>query len=74
MNNKQQNIFSARLKDLRLQCDLTQLELADKIGVNKQTISQYERGVREPGFSRLEALCDYFGVSADYLLGRTDER
>ena len=49
---------------------MTQLELAERIGVNKQTISQYERGVREPSFSRLEAICDYFGVSADYMLGR----
>ena len=68
------SIFSIRLKNLRLEHQLTQLDLAERIGVNKQTISQYERGVREPGFSRLEALCDYFHVSSDYMLGREDEK
>lgn len=42
------------------------------MGVSKQTISQYERGVREPDFESLEALCDIFNVSSDYILGKAN--
>lgn len=61
--------FSTRIRELRTQHDMTQLELADKIGVHKQTISQYERGVRSPDYGTLRKLCDVFDVSSDYLLG-----
>lgn len=64
--------FSSRLKDLRIQNKLSQQELADKIHVTKQTISQYERGVREPDYDYLLALCDIFNVSVDYILGKAD--
>lgn len=65
-------LFAGRLRELRSQRGLTQSELANRIGVNKQTISQYERGVREPNFETLDALCDYFNVSSDYILGKED--
>ena len=61
--------FSERLIELRKTRNLTQQELASYVNVNKQTISQYERGVRRPDFETLSSLCDYFNVSADYLLG-----
>lgn len=61
--------FKNRIKELRLERELSQQDLAKKIKVNKQTISQYERGVREPSFETLLALCDFFNVSTDYLLG-----
>lgn len=61
-----------RLRELRKQSDLSQQDIADKMGVSKQTISQYERGVREPDLDNLLALCDIFNVSADYLLGKAD--
>lgn len=64
--------FKNRLYDLRKQRGLTQLELSNLIGVGKQTISQYERGVRRPDFDTLTLLCDCFNVSADYLLGVSD--
>lgn len=64
--------FSNRLKFLRKQKSMTQLELADRVGVNKQTISQYERGVRRPDFDTLNLLCDFFNVSTDYILGNVD--
>lgn len=64
--------FSERLFELRRQRDLTQLDLANYIGLNKQTISQYERGVRRPDIETLSALCDYFNVSTDYILGKSD--
>ena len=64
--------FGDRLRELRDQRDISQKELADKLGVNKQTISQYERDVREPSLDMLSSLCDFFNVSADYILGKTN--
>ena len=64
--------FKDRLKELRLKKNFSQQRLADILDVNKQTISQYERGVRFPTKENLEALCDAFNVSSDYLLGRDD--
>ena len=64
--------FKDRLRTLRKQCNFSQQELADKMGVTKQTISQYERGVREPDFDSLAALCDFFNVSTDYILGKVN--
>ena len=64
--------FSERIKDLRKRNNFSQQRLADLINVNKQTISQYERNVRFPTKENLEALCDIFNVSTDYLLGRED--
>ena len=64
--------YSERIKNLRKSRHLTQEELAKKLDVTKQTISQYERGVRRPDVTTIDALCDFFNVSADYLLGRAD--
>ena len=64
--------FKTRLYELRKQRELTQHDLAISIGVNKQTISQYERGVRRPDLDTLSALSDFFNVSSDYLLGKVD--
>lgn len=62
--------FKDRIKELRIKKNFSQQRLADILDVNKQTISQYERGVRFPTKENLEALCDAFNVSSDYLLGR----
>lgn len=64
--------FKERIRLLREQYDFSQQELADRIGVHKQTISQYERGIRKPDFDTLLALCDVFNVSSDYMLGNAD--
>ncbi|MBE5910920.1 helix-turn-helix domain-containing protein [Pseudobutyrivibrio sp.] len=64
--------FKERIKDLRLKKGFSQQRLADLLEVNKQTISQYERGVRFPTKENLEALCDAFNVTSDYLIGRED--
>lgn len=66
--------FANRLKDLREENNLTQVELAQKFNITSQTISQYERGIRTPDFTLLNSIADYFNVSVDYLLGRTDIR
>lgn len=61
-----------RIRELRLAAGKSQAELANIVGVNKQTISQYERGVRYPRPEIMEALTDYFNVSTEYLMGRAE--
>ncbi len=61
-----------RLKELRLARKITQLKMAMDINMSQNTISRYENGEREPGLAELVAIADYFDVSVDYLLGRTD--
>lgn len=64
--------FSERLRELRIAKGYTQQDIADKIHVNKQTISQYERGIRQPQIEVLEQLADVFNVDMNYLLGKED--
>lgn len=64
--------YSNRIRELREAKSLSQDQLAEKLNVTKQVISQYERGVRKPSMPMLEALCDFFNVSSDYLLGKDD--
>ena len=61
-----------RIKELRKRRNITQLKLAMDLHTTQNTISRYESGEREPGISELVKLADYFGVSVDYLLERTD--
>lgn len=61
-----------RLKELRRQKNITQLKLAMDLNMNQNTISRYETGEREAGYKELIMLADYFDVSVDYLLGRSD--
>ena len=59
---------------LRREKKLSQREAATKLGVSQALLSHYENGAREPKFDFVIRACDYYGVSADYLLGRSDER
>lgn len=61
-----------RLKELRLKNNITQVKLAMDINVNQNTVSRYENGEREAGYAELIRIADYFNVSIDYLLERTD--
>lgn len=61
------------LKTLRQEDGLTQNQLAKNIGIGQSTIVGYERGDREPTASNLIKYANYFNVSMDYLVGRTDE-
>ncbi len=61
-----------RLKDLRKSRRLSQLKLAIDLHMNQNSISRYETGEREADYATLIRFADYFGVSVDYLLGRTD--
>lgn len=63
--------FSAMLKKLREERHLSQKDVADYLGVTRQAIASYELAKREPDYEVLRKLADYFGVSVDYLLGRS---
>lgn len=62
-----------RLKELRKSRHITQLKLAMDLHMNQNTISRYETGEREADYKTLIMFADYFNVSIDYLLGRTDD-
>ncbi len=64
------NVFGERLKELRQENGIGQVELAKKINVSKGIISFWENGLREPTMSNLISLADFFGVTLDYLVGR----
>lgn len=61
-----------RLKELREQHGISQLKLAMDLGMNQNSISRYETGAREADYATLILFADYFKVSIDYLLDRTD--
>lgn len=61
-----------RLKELRKSRNISQLKLAMDLNMNQNSISRYENGVREADYETLIAFADYFNVSIDYLLERTD--
>lgn len=61
-----------RIKELRIKKGWTQTDLADKLNTGKNTISRYETEQRQLDTETLFKLCDIFGVTADYLLGRSD--
>lgn len=61
-----------RLKQLRKAKGISQLNLAMHLNTNQNTISRYETGEREPAINELIKIADFFNVSVDYLLERTD--
>ncbi len=61
-----------RLKEIRKSKSISQLKLAMDLNTNQNTISRYETGEREPCIADLIKIADYFNVSLDYLLERTD--
>lgn len=64
--------FTIRLKNLRKKNNLRQQDLATKLGVARTTIANYEQGTRFPDKDTLNSLANFFNVSIDYLLGRSD--
>ena len=61
-----------RLKDLREDKDLRQIDVACAIGIDQKTLSNYETGKTNPDSYALVRLADFFNVSIDYLVGRAD--
>lgn len=66
------NIFKERLKELRIERNITQQELGKLVNMSKMAISHWEKGHSEPSISQLIMLSNYFDVSVDYLIGKTD--
>ena len=64
--------FSERLKSLRIEKNFTQADFAKSVGMSLRAYQYYETGAQEPTLSKLIALADFFGVSIDYLVGRTN--
>ena len=64
--------YGKRIRDLREDHDKTQQQIADVLGTSQTMYARYERGANELPIRHLLALCSYYGVSADYILGRTD--
>ena len=62
-----------RLKEIRKSKGISQLKLALDLNTNQNTISRYENGEREPGIRELIMIANYFKVSMEYLLERTDD-
>lgn len=63
-------LFNEIIKQLKLEKGL----IANAIGVDKTTYNKYETGKSQPDFDTVQKLADFFGVSVDYLLGRSDTR
>lgn len=66
--------FAERLRELRKERHVTQKGMGEILGVQLRSYQCYESGDRRPDYEKLVALADYFGVTTDYLLGRTDQR
>jgi len=64
--------FGKRLKQLRKEKNLTQVQLGELLNTSHATINRYENNIHEPDLETINKLADLFDVTADYLLGRTD--
>lgn len=64
--------FAAQLLKCRKSANLSQKALANELGVSDAAITMMEKGKRSPSFEILIALADYFDVSLDYLVGRSE--
>lgn len=67
-----ERIFQERLREVREIKGVSQQKTAEAVGISKNSYQCYEYGKKYPSFSMLPRLADFFGVSTDYLLGRTD--
>lgn len=65
-------MISTRLKSLREDADLSQKELAKLLGVSPSTIGMYESKKRTPDSEMLTRICDFFNITVDYLIGRSN--
>lgn len=66
--------IAERLQTLRKEKKKTQQDMADYLGIKLRTYQYYEGNDHRPDYETLIALADYFGVTTDYLLGRSDKR
>ena len=66
--------FSRTLSLLRQEKGVSQRTAAGALGISQALLSHYEKGIREPGLAFVVRACDYYNVSADFILGRTLSR
>ena len=64
--------FKIRLKELRIENNVTQAQLAKRLNMSKMAISHWEKGNSEPSIEQLKILATFFDVSVDYLIGFCD--
>ena len=64
--------FKDRLRELRIERGVTQEEVGKAVNTSKMAVSHWEKGHSEPSIAQLILLTEYFGVSADYLIGKND--
>ncbi len=67
-------MLSKRLREVRDEKEITQQEVADYLGITRPAYTAYETGNRQPDFDTLTKLANYFNVTTDWLLGRTNAR
>ena len=66
--------YARRLRDLRTDRELSQIQIAVILGTTKNQVGKYERGEQEMPIRHLITLCNYYGVSADFVLGLPEGR
>lgn len=66
--------FPVRLRLLRLEKNISRMQLAEELGFSFRSMCTYESGERTPNIVKTRKIADYFGVSIDYLTGKTDNR
>lgn len=64
--------LSKRLKELRIEKGLTLKQVSSALNLTLSAYSNYEQGIREPSVEIIKRICNFFGVSSDYLLGLED--
>ena len=67
-------LLAKRLRELRLENSLTQIQVAIQCDITEKAYQNYELMLREPRLNILMRIADFYGVSLDYLAGRTDRR
>lgn len=65
--------FPETLSALRREKNISQRQAASELGISQALLSHYENGAREPGLNFVCRVCDYYGVTADYMLCRSDD-
>lgn len=64
--------FIKRLLEIRTSKNISQIDISKSINISLRSYQRYEKGEREPSLTVIYSIADYFDVSTDYLLGRTD--
>ena len=73
MQENENDLFSQRLREIRKRSGVPQSSIATYLSITVSAYSIFESGKGKPAYTRLIALADYFGVSLDYLVGRSDD-